>query len=106
MNICEKKENCFYLDFFFHSLLKDFDRAFYNVAKNFFFPNFFWWNRSLYCLYPPLPPLRGQATAKCQPRWLPISGLVVHCRLGKLLDSNPGLLQTGVNTNEPPLLTI
>ncbi len=42
-------------------------------------------------LHSPLPPLRGQPTVKCHPRWQPISGLVVHCRLGRLLDSNPGL---------------
>ncbi len=54
----------------------------------------------------PLPPRRGQPTVKCHPRWQPISGLAVHCRLGRLLDSNPGLqfLQSGVATNEPPLL--
>ncbi len=40
----------------------------------FFFLNCFWWNRSPYCLYFPLPPLRGQPTAKCHPRWQPISG--------------------------------
>ncbi len=28
-------------------------------------------------------------TAKCHPRWQPISGLAVHCRLGRLLDVNP-----------------
>ncbi len=39
----------------------------------------------------PLPPLRGQPTVKCHPRWQLISGLAVHCRLGRLLDSNPGL---------------
>jgi hypothetical protein len=39
----------------------------------------------------PLPPLRGQPTVKSHPRWQPISGLAVHCRLGRLLDSNPGL---------------
>ncbi len=42
-------------------------------------------------LHFPLPPLRGQPTVKCHPRWQPISGLAVHCRLGRLLDSNPGL---------------
>ncbi len=44
----------------------------------------------LFCFFP-LPPLRGQPTVKCHPRWQPISGLAVHCRLGRLLDSNPGL---------------
>ncbi len=39
-----------------------------------FFFNCFWWNRSPYCLHFPLPSLRGQPTAKCQPRWQPISG--------------------------------
>ncbi len=36
--------------------------------------NCFWWNRSPYCLYFPLPPLRGQPTTKCHPIWQPISG--------------------------------
>jgi hypothetical protein len=46
------------------------------VGASFFFflLNCFWWNRSPYCLYFPLPPLRGQPTAKCHPRWQPISG--------------------------------
>ncbi len=42
--------------------------------RNFFVLNCFWWNRIPYCLYFPLPPLRGQPTAKCHPRWQPISG--------------------------------
>jgi hypothetical protein len=42
--------------------------------STFFFLNCFWWNRSPYYLYFPLPPLRGQPTAKCHPRWQPISG--------------------------------
>ncbi len=57
----------------------------------FFFPNCFGWNRSPYCLYSPLPPLSGQPTGKCHPRWQPIKGLAIHCRLGRLLDLNPGL---------------
>ncbi len=36
-------------------------------------------------------PLRGQPSAKCHPRCQPILGLAVLCRLGRLLDSNPGL---------------
>ncbi len=40
----------------------------------FFFLNCFWWNRSPYCLYFPLLPLRGQPTSKSPPRWQPISG--------------------------------
>ncbi len=28
-----------------------------------------------FCVYVPLPPLRGQHTALCHPRWLPPSGL-------------------------------
>jgi hypothetical protein len=28
-----------------------------------------------FCVYVPLPPLRGQHTALCHPRWLPTSGL-------------------------------
>ncbi len=27
------------------------------------------------CVYVPLPPLRGQHTVLCHPRWLPTSGL-------------------------------
>ncbi len=38
----------------------------------FFFLNCFWWNRSPYCLFSPLPPLRGLPIAKCHPRWQPI----------------------------------
>ncbi len=57
----------------------------------FFFLNYFWWNISPYCIYSPLPPLRGQPSAKCHPRWQPILGLAVRCRLGRLLDSNAGL---------------
>ncbi len=43
-------------------------------------------------IYSPLPHPRGQPTAKCHPRWQPVLGLAIHCRLGRLLDSNPGLL--------------
>jgi hypothetical protein len=32
-------------------------------------------------------------------------GLAAHCRLGRLLDLNPAGLQSGVATNEPPLLS-
>ncbi len=53
--------------------------------------NYFWWNISPYCIYSPLPLLRGQPSAKCHPKWQPILGLAVLCRLGRLLDSNPGL---------------
>ncbi len=49
-----------------------------HLAEIFFFLNYFWWNISPYCIYSPLPPLRGQPSA-------------VRCRLGRLLDSNPGL---------------
>jgi hypothetical protein len=28
-----------------------------------------------FCVYVPLPPLRGQHTVLCHPRWLPTSGL-------------------------------
>jgi hypothetical protein len=78
----------------------------------FFFLNYFWWNISPYCIYSPLPPLRGQPSAKCHPRWQPILGLAVLCRLGRLLDSNPGLqLHNLVSlpmshhcSHEPPLL--
>jgi hypothetical protein len=38
-----------------------------------------------------LPLLRGQPTVEYHPRWQPIQGLAIHCRLGKLPDSNPGL---------------
>jgi hypothetical protein len=61
------------------------------VFYTFFFLNCVWWNRSPCCLYFSLPPFRGQPKAKCHPRWQPISGLAVHCRLGRLLDSNSGL---------------
>jgi hypothetical protein len=48
--------------------------SWHNLGISFFFLNCFWWNRSPYCLYFPLPPLRGQPTAKRHPRWQPISG--------------------------------
>jgi hypothetical protein len=47
------------------------------------------------------------------PDGIPSKGLAVHCRLGRLLDSNPGLqfhnlvalpISTTAPTNEPPLL--
>ncbi len=50
-----------------------------------FLPLLFWWNKSPYCLYSPLPALRGQPTAKCYPRWQ------LHRRMGRLQDLNPGL---------------
>ncbi len=59
--------------------------------NSFFFPNCFWWTEAPFCIYSPLPPLRGQATVEYHPRWQPIQGLAVHCRLGRLPDSNPGL---------------
>jgi hypothetical protein len=31
--------------------------------------------RVFFCVYVPLPPLRGQHTVLCHPRWLPTSGL-------------------------------
>jgi hypothetical protein len=57
----------------------------------FFFLIVFGGTEVLIILHFPLPPLRGQPTVKCHPRWQPISGLAVHCRLVRLLDSNPGL---------------
>ncbi len=47
--------------------------------------------RPLFCIYSPLPPLRGQPKVEYNPRFQPIEGLAVLCRLGRLLDSNPGL---------------
>jgi hypothetical protein len=54
----------------------------------------------------PLPPIRGQPTAKCHSQMATHLMTAVHCGLGRLLDSNPGyaVLQSGVATNEPPLL--
>ncbi len=66
----------------------------------YFFLNCFWWNRSPYYFKFSSAAPQRTATVKCHPRWQPISGLAVHCRLGRLLDSN----QSGVATNEPPLL--
>ncbi len=40
----------------------------------YFFIFFIFLSRSPYCLYFPLPPLRGQPTAKCHPIWQPFSG--------------------------------
>jgi hypothetical protein len=37
-----------------------------------FFPYIFFWG---FCVYVPLPPLRGQHTVLCHPCWLPTSGL-------------------------------
>jgi hypothetical protein len=64
----------------------------YNKETTFFFFLVVFGGREvLIILHFPLPPLRGQPTVKCHPRWQPISGLAVHCRLGRLLDSNPEL---------------
>jgi hypothetical protein len=38
----------------------------------YFFPYIF---LGFFCVYVPLPPLRGQHTVLCHPRWLPTSGL-------------------------------
>ncbi len=38
-------------------------------------PLFFLYNFMGFCVYVPLPPLRGQHTVLCHPRWLPTSGL-------------------------------
>ncbi len=64
-----------------------------SVRQYYFFLDCFWWTRSpcLYCIYSPLPPFRGQPTVKYRPRWQPISGLAVYCRLGRWPNSNPGL---------------
>jgi hypothetical protein len=67
-------------------LLQDEDRKIF-----FFFLIVFGGTEVPIILHFPLLPLRGQPTVKCHPRWQPISGLAVHCRLGRLLDSNPGL---------------
>jgi hypothetical protein len=59
---------------------------------SFFFPLLFLVDqRPLFCIYSPLPPLRGQPTVEYHPRWQVIQGLAVHCRLGRLPDLNPGL---------------
>jgi hypothetical protein len=41
------------------------------IGKVFFFQYIFMG----FCVYVPLPPLRGQHTVLCHPRWLPTSGL-------------------------------
>jgi hypothetical protein len=88
------------------------------VSRFFFFLNCFWWNRSPYYLYFPLPPLREQPTAKCHPRWQPISGqqstvgwgdcwiwtqdcsFTIWCRYQWATKSLP--MSHHVATNEPP----
>jgi hypothetical protein len=58
---------------------------------NIFFLYFFGGPEALFSIYSPLPPLRGQPTVEYHPRWQAIQGLAVHCKLGRLPDSNPGL---------------
>ncbi len=62
----------------------------------FFFLNNFWWNRSPYCLYFPLPSLRGQPTAKCNPRWQPISGQQSTVGWGDGFEPRTAVLQSGL----------
>jgi hypothetical protein len=57
--------------------------------ETFFSLNCLWWNRSPFRFYFPLPPLRGQPTAKCHPRWQPVEGLAVHGRLGEIARFEP-----------------
>jgi hypothetical protein len=46
--------------------------------------------RPLFCMYSPLPPLRGQPTVEYHPRWQPIQAFAIHVDWGDL-DSNLGL---------------
>ncbi len=78
-----------------------YSHLFFILLLFFFFLNCFWWNRSPFCLYSPLSPLRGQPTGKCHPRWQPI-------KAGEIAGFEPrsAVLQSGVATNEPPLLPV
>jgi hypothetical protein len=64
-----------------------------NVCQELFFSPLLFLvdQRHLLCIYSPLPPLRGQPTVEYPPRWQPIRGLAVHCRLRRLPNSNSGL---------------
>jgi hypothetical protein len=71
----------------------------------FFFLNCFWWNRSPYCYYFPLPPLRGQPTAKCHPRWQPISGQQSTVGWGDCWIRTFGLFEAERNSRLSPILS-
>ncbi len=75
----------------------------------FFFFIFLW----VFCVYVPLPPLRGQHTVLCHPRWLPTSGLTEFavCWGGAGFEPRTTDLQSGAlplshlsSLIEPPLL--
>jgi hypothetical protein len=57
----------------------------------FFFLNCFWWNRSPYCLYFSSAAAQRIAYSKVPSQMAAHHRTAVHCRLGRLLDSNPGL---------------
>ncbi len=66
-----------------------------------------------FCVYIPLPPLRGQHTVLCHPRWLPTSGLTEFavCWGGAGFEPRTTDLQSGAlplshlsSLTEPPLL--
>ncbi len=66
-----------------------------------------------FCVYVPLPPLRGQHTVLCHPRWLPTSGLTEFAVCWGVAGFKPRTtdLQSGAlplshlsSSIEPPLL--
>jgi hypothetical protein len=59
-----------------------------------------------FCVYVPLPPLRGQHTVLCHPRWLPTSGLTEFavCWGGAGFEPRTTDFAVRCATIEPPLL--
>ncbi len=79
----------------------------------YFFLNCFCWTRGPLLYLFSYAALRGHPTVEYHPRWQPVQGLAVHCRLGRLTDSNLRLqvyslvslpLSHHCCPNEPPLL--
>jgi hypothetical protein len=56
-----------------------------------------------FCVYVPLPPLRGQHTVLCHPRWLPTSGLTEFavCWGGAGFEPRTTDLQSGAQFHLP-----
>jgi hypothetical protein len=62
-----------------------------NVNAKFFLRNCFWWTRKPFLYLFSFATPQRTSDVKYHPRWPPIKGLAVYCRLGRLPDLNPRL---------------
>jgi hypothetical protein len=84
--------SCLYIHAFFIQTMSDYFKTIWHPRIFFFL-----YICMGFCVYVPLPPLRGQHTVLCHPRWLPTSGLTEFavCWVGAGFEPRTTDLQSG-----------